>query len=377
MKKILLGTTAVVALGTMSAEAFAADKISLGLGGFMRQYVGVTDSDEVAATATNTNPTRGTDLAQWANTEVYFTGSTTLDNGLTVAARIEMEADGGASDNIDRSFLTVSSDALGALTAGVTNHAGDQFRVAAPNASNFDWGDFNNWSNVARTAAGATATTGLSSSSDITNFGDDTIKLKYVSPTFADMVTVFASYSAAEGAGETHDGRNLTRGTNGTNNDGYSFGASLSGEFSGASVEAALIHFSDQGAGQEQNQIGLSVGMAGFTVGGSYGDFSDTRTGRNDQDGDAWDLGIGYETGPYALTARYMSANSTGVATTTAATIGDNEDTQWAIDATYDMGAGVKLAASYYNSEFDPEGTTASTNSADVSGIIAGIEVGF
>lgn len=373
MKKILLGTTAVVALGTMSAEAFAADKISLGLGGFMRQYVAVTDSDEVAAT--HGGITRAIDLAQWSNTEVYFTGSTTLDNGLTVAARIEMEADGeNAGKNTDSSYLTVSSDAMGAVTAGATFHAGDDFRIGAPNAGNFNWGDFDNLANYARTGTTNTDTAGNArSANDITNMGDNSAKLKYVSPTFADMVTVFASYSAAEGAGSSN-GQNLTRGgTAPSGNDSSTIGAALSGEFSGASVEAVLIHFNDGSSNLDTNNIGLTIGMAGFTVGGSYADFNDQQAGSSALDGEAWELGVGYETGPYALTARYMNSSNKGAA----GTAGDNEDTQWAVDATYDMGAGVKLAASYFNSSFDPEGATAATSSVDVSGVLAGIEVGF
>lgn len=373
MKKILLGTTAVVALGTMSAEAFAADKISLGLGGFMRQYVAVSNSDEVAAT--HGGITRAIDLAQWSNTEVYFTGSTTLDNGLSVAARVEMEADGeNGGNNTDRSYLTVSSDAMGAVSAGSLGHAGDSFRIGAPNAGNFDWGDFDNLANFARTGTTNTNTAGNArSANDITDMGDNSAKLVYVSPTFADMVTVFASYSAAEGAGSSN-GQNLTRGgTAPSGNDGSTIGAALSGEFSGASVEAAAIHFNNGSANLDVNNFGLSVGMAGFTVSGAYSDFNDQQTASSALDGEAWELGVGYETGPYALTARYMNSSNKG----TTATTGDNEDTQWAVDATYDMGAGVKLAASYFDSSFDPEGTTANTNSVDVSGVLAGIEVGF
>ncbi|MCW8916917.1 MAG: porin, partial [Magnetovibrio sp.] len=93
MKKILLGTTAVIALGTLSTEAFAADKIQLGLGGFMRQYVAISNSDEVATT---TNAARDSGIGQWGNSEVFFSGSTTLDNGLKVAAKVELEANQGA-----------------------------------------------------------------------------------------------------------------------------------------------------------------------------------------------------------------------------------------------------------------------------------------
>ena len=367
MKKILLGTTAVVALATMSTEAFAAEKIKLQLGGFMRHYVGVTNSDEVAPT-TNTSTTRAMDLSQWSNTEVYFKGDTTLDNGLKVAATVQLEADGGnTTDNIDRSYLTVSSPAMGALTIGADGHAGDDFRIGAPNANgNFDFGDFAAWAGVS-TAAGTNTTGTTAKANDITDMGGTEAKLKYVSPTLGEMVTVFASYSAAEGAGnDAHNARNLTRNAA---DDGHTIGASLSGEFSGASVEAALI--SAQLGNLDVINVGLNVGMAGFTVGGAYSDFNDNRTGSNVLDGDAYELGVAYETGPYAVSARYMNSNNKG----TVATVGDNEDTIWSVAATYDLGAGVALTAMYFDQNFDAEGAAALAE--ETSGVIAGIEVGF
>jgi outer membrane protein OmpU len=378
MKKILLGTTAVVALATMTNTAFAADKIKLGLGGFMRHYVGVSDHDEVAVAANSNNTARAVKLQQFANTEVYFTGGTTLDNGLNVSVMIQRESDKSTATRNDVSQLTISSDAMGALTLGSTPHAGDDMIVRVPNAGNFDWRDTDKFGAVATTST--VASSGFANSSvDITDMGDNTGKLKYVSPSFSG-VTVYGSYTAAEGL----DGSNITAGggaNRSTNNhDGSTVGVSYEGELGGASIAADVTRFNNNGYFQATHG-GLNVGMAGFTVGGGYTDFNDDSSSTTSSsntvngsanDGNAWELGVGYETGPYSLSAGYMAAKNKGTTTTS----GDNKDTKWNLAATYSLGAGVALTADYFHSTADKEGT-ATTGKTTVSGVIAGIEVGF
>jgi len=364
MKKILLGTTAVIALGTMSSEAFAAEKIKLELGGFMRHYVGLTDSDEVAST---NEALRDKDISQFSNTEIYFTGNTTLDNGIKVAARVEMEADGDQNKNVDRSWLTISSDAMGALSIGNHPHFGDGNMVRVPNAGNFDWTDTDPWAGTATSAT--TDTAGFAPSSlDISDGGGDSAKLKYTSPSFAG-VTVGMSYSAFED-GDASNARRVP----GNGEDGYTFGAAYSGDLGGAAVSADVTRMNFGANNQDVTHVGLNVGMAGFTVGGGYSDFNDTAAGSNVADGEAWELGVSYATGPYSVSAAYMAAKDKN----TVATTGDDKDTKWNIAATYDMGAGVALAANYFHSKADPEGSGTAANAArTVSGLIAGIEVGF
>jgi len=376
MKKILLATTAVVALTTISAEAFAADKIKLSLGGFMRQYVALTNHDEVAATA-NTSTLRGVDLALDANSEIYFRGSTKLDNGLSVAVDFQMESSnrqsGTANRNFDVASLEISSDAIGAITVGSTTHAADDFltRASLP-IGTYDWGDTDGLA-LTGVAAGTSSSAFASAAGDITDTGSKGLKLKYVSPNFSG-VNVFASYTANDQDADV-------TGASSNAADASSYGIAFGGEVGGASVAADATHM-DFGGNTETNHFGLSVGMAGFTVGGGYSDFNENRssvilgtTGASTE-GSAWELGVGYETGPYSVAAAYMTAKNTG----TTATAGDNKDTKWQVGATYDLGAGVALSGMYWSSKADTEGsgTTIATGlSTKVSGVIAGIEVGF
>ena len=364
MKKILLATTAVVALSTVSAEAFAADKIALSLGGFMREYITMTNHDEVAATS---GVGRGSNIGQFSNNEIYFRGSTTLDNGLSVSVDHQMETSYRNTTGQDVLSMTVSSDAMGAITLGATPHAGDDFLTRAPQASNMDWGDGSGL--VALSGTAASVAWAASSTSDITAAGDKTVKIKYVSPNFSG-VNVFASWNAAEGTAGSH------RDALGSAiEDGKTYGIAYGGEIGGTSVSADVTHISAD-TNTEVNHLGVSVGMAGFTIGGGYSEFNDTRTASAVTDGNAYEIGVSYATGPYSVSAGYNRAVNNG----TVATTGDNKDTNWQLAGSYDLGAGVVLAATYFSNKADGEGTgttVATGKSTKVSGLIAGIEVGF
>jgi len=101
MKRILLGSTALVGAATLTSAAQASDGIKLDVGGFFQTvYQGIFDDksgeDHFGVHRNYDHFTH--------NAEVWFKGETTLDNGLTVGARIELEAE-NANDQIDKSFV--------------------------------------------------------------------------------------------------------------------------------------------------------------------------------------------------------------------------------------------------------------------------------
>ena len=101
MKKLLVASTALVAFAAVNS-AQAADPIKLTVGGYMNQYVGYTDQDEDGQenfAEVNIN----------SETELYFRGSTTLDNGLTVGVNIDRYSDRNDTGG-DDVFLQISSE---------------------------------------------------------------------------------------------------------------------------------------------------------------------------------------------------------------------------------------------------------------------------
>ena len=132
MKKLLLGSSILVGAGTLATAAQASDGIKLEVGGFFNQvFEGVFDSKKDGHFGGH----RNYDALQH-NAEVYFKGETTLDNGLTIGARIELEGE-NAADQIDKSFVYWSGS-FGKVQIGSENDALENYCVLPPgNTPNF------------------------------------------------------------------------------------------------------------------------------------------------------------------------------------------------------------------------------------------------
>src|SRR6185295_1519734 len=82
MRRILLGSTALIGAGVVLASqpASAADGIKLGVGGFFRTAYMVNFDDDSEGEPGNEHNTDGV----FSDAEIHFTGSTVLDNGFEV-----------------------------------------------------------------------------------------------------------------------------------------------------------------------------------------------------------------------------------------------------------------------------------------------------
>lgn len=366
MKKILMGTTAIIALASFSSQAIAADPIKLELGGFQKAYAGKISRATVDGKL---------DVAGTTNTEVYFTGSTTLDNGLTVSTHMQLEMDGSANSHkhaittaggattaksaasgsrgTDQSYLTVSSDAMGAFIVGATTGAADRMSIGAPSLGPVSFGGTpDDWDD------------GFAFKAMQTGYDDDaTVKGVYLSPDFGG-IQLGMSYTIGQGFGGASNGRNVTHGQSG---DAFDAAVAYSGEMSGANVGVSgtyqMLNSSIGGGQQTSTGVGVEIGMNGVTVGGSYVSQDDGRDATNTNDGSAYDLGVAYETGAVSVAATYSHGSITGTA----------KDSMWALGAGYDLGAGVALVAEYYSAK----STDSASATLKTSGVIAGIEIGF
>ena len=80
---------AATALAFVSGPAMAADKLSLGLGGYMEQWVGYVDrSDDGSDGGFDTQ----------SDSEIYFQGSLESDTGLTFTVHVQLEANNEKQD---------------------------------------------------------------------------------------------------------------------------------------------------------------------------------------------------------------------------------------------------------------------------------------
>jgi predicted porin len=144
MKKLLLGTAAI-ALGMAFVTSPANAQVKLDVGGHFKGYVSWIDQDEGIDFDGDGSAEDARSFDILRETEVHFSGETTLDNGLTVGAHIEAEADGsdnrgGATDSFDvEESYVYFSGAWGRVNFGAEDGAAYLLQVAAPSAdSNID-----------------------------------------------------------------------------------------------------------------------------------------------------------------------------------------------------------------------------------------------
>jgi hypothetical protein len=112
MKKQLMTTTALVAAGVIAvsgAALGASVKVSGNLSGI------------VSAASQDTKNYLG--VGVWHDAEIHFTGSRTLDNGMKVKAKVEMEGQAGSVTH-DEAHLTISG-AFGSINVGANDNAAD------------------------------------------------------------------------------------------------------------------------------------------------------------------------------------------------------------------------------------------------------------
>ncbi len=141
MKKLLLGTAAVAVAASFVASPASA-QVQLDLGGHYKGYLSWLDQDttpnRAGTPADESEDERAVDWQQ--ETEIHFTGETTLDNGLTVGFHAEADIDGNGGDDFDtEEAYAFFSGAWGRVNAGREDGAAYLLQVAAPSAdSNID-----------------------------------------------------------------------------------------------------------------------------------------------------------------------------------------------------------------------------------------------
>ncbi|GAA0592189.1 porin [Caenispirillum bisanense] len=364
MKKVLLGTSALIAAGLLAAPASAAEKIKLGLGGKMEQYFGVVSQDDAPGydpTLTGIN----------TDTEVYFSGATTLDNGLTVGAMIQLEAQTNATaENADEQYAYIEG-AFGRVMAGQMDGVLTRLAHEAPQYGLAD-DDVAAFFNPAAALGG-----GYARLVDTTLQSSDGAAVSYISPSLAGF-SVGATFMPNPGGAI---GNTVSSALQADSEDDFhnqwEAAVAYNGEFSGVQIGADLAYMQQSApdAGNLEDpsawRAGLIVGYAGFQVGGSYLTLQD-RNGVDGLDSNVWNAGIGYKTGPYGVSLVYLQSD----VELAGAGNDDAEYRQWSLHGSYAMGPGVTLAAVLFHGtgELDAAGAD---NDTDATGGIVGLQLSF
>jgi predicted porin len=381
MKKSLYSTTFLATAGVLAlsagdayaqAAAPAAEKLKISIGGYMLQLVGWAeqDGDFERAVAGNANGRKQFDVK--SDSEIYFSGSVKLDNGMTVSVMSQLETQrstGGnvTNDFIDESYMTINTG-YGDIKLGYTDSVGGTLGVQGPTVGmqNPLTTDQDAW--VIAPAAVVGNSLG-------TNFGggNDDNRVTYISPSLAGF---------RAGASFTPDSttQSETQPAASTQGDSWDVAAQYSGKFDAVAFRVSADYFRTRGVtetGSTSNWgIGADVTFADFTVGAGYRetdeDGSGLAAGTTSASYDVWNVGVKYAPGPYALGVFYGRSE----APATSGDADDNSHSRLSIGAEYTMGPGVTVGANFFRHEWENEANTAATEN-DAWGIVGGIKVDF
>jgi predicted porin len=379
MKKILLGTSAIVGASVLlAAPVWAAEKPKLEMSGFLRFEAWGMDQD--INDVSNNGVGFSTDDA-----EIHFKGSAVADNGLTYGFYVELaegSTDGTAGYDEANVFL---SGGWGRLDLGSNDAVQNNWKMGGYAISADKDGAWDGKAPFNRAGNAAFVGTDF--------FGGDANKITYYTPSFggfqlgasytphtnAALVTTFPTESYSTG---------FLEGGAGNQNNQIGVAGMYKATFGGVDVEAtaryAQADYQGDGTGSNATEredaqaygIGAKVGYAGFSVAGSYNDFGDSGLTKANKDagmdtGNYWDIGVAYGTGPYKVSVIYMQseANDAGSGTE------DDTISYLSVGAGYAAAPGLDFYATYQYVDLDNGGSTTNDNEANL--FMVGTQVSF
>ena len=300
MRKSLLASTALVgAAALLAAPAAAEVKVSA----FAQFHASALDEDLATTAGTQ-------DFDFTTNTEVNFSGSHELDNGLTFGFQVQLEADVGRGRHthvetgtttaeggtaiIDENDVWVSGS-FGKVVFGNQDGAADSMFVQG-SAVGVGFGSIGN-----PTFTGVTSVTNSApTSSDVADSGD-AIKITYYTPRFSG-IQAGVSYAPDLDSGSDSSPAGTWDGGPGTGlEDFVELGLNYVETINGVGIKAAVVGvFADSPGTADRSGfgVGLKLDFSGFSIAAGYAETEDDDGTRDEK---SFDVGVGYTTGPWTV----------------------------------------------------------------------------
>lgn len=361
MKKVLMGTTALVAAGMMAGAAQAQEEmmeepISLSVGGYYRAAIGSVSGNDGPGQPEADRHTIG--IAQ--DSEVSISGETVLDNGLTVGVRAHLEVIGAnpGTDTFDEVWMYFRDD-FGQLRLGSINSVRQEMTNLAPSgASNFG----------VNTPFFTFATnSGLATFND--SIGDEhAAKLVYFSPTFNGF-RLGLSWAPDDNDDGQQYGNN-TSGDLGQYQNHIAIGAEFSQSFmEGSSIRIAggyetyeaearatdpCVDSTTTNCEPSSLHLGATVSFDQISVGGGWMKAERYVRLDNSKDKTIYDLGVSWSDGPMTAGLQWGHASTSHVGN-----MPDTELNRYAVNGTLVLGPGIDLQAQLDFGENDAPGQNA------------------
>lgn len=409
MRKILLGTTAVVGaalMGTSVAQAQQAP--TLRIGGYFEFNAAYVDDDmDKPGSGANVNVANGVPVGgrerdkldfRQGDTEIHLFVTGKAANGLSYGFTMELQFDNaqgqgsGTVLDTDEAWGFVSSPTLGTLRFGDEDSAASLMQTRVPTVTGL--GPDNMWDEfVARTPDGQAPylVSGI-------NDGSDATKIIYLSPQFFgfDFGVSYAP-NGREGEGFASPTGAMQRDPSDSIRNELSGAIRYRGSFGNVGVattfaamradaqEPALAATAQTLQDVTAYHVGLALTGFGLTVGGEYnwGKYGGSATGRGAirnglSNSNNWAIGATYTVAGVALGAFYGQGERDN-----GGTLADREQTIWGLGAAYTLAPGMELVANYTNVSDKNLANSASNPTAialrdrDIDMFIVGTRIAF
>ena len=264
MKKLLSGTTALVAAGMLAGAAQAADPISIGVSGYFSAGMAVTNQDLDQDTRNHTFDREA---------EIFFRGQAALDGDLlqTVGVNVELEAE-AIDGQIDETYMYFGGP-FGQLRLGADDGAMQAMGVYPAGVSSPVGGIvFCTFSAVPGACSVGEGAFGLGPDYDAEKIG-------WYSPRVGGA-TIALSYTPEGNQASGGGSPQVDQSTNeaGAHSEIWAIGGNWSGEFAGGNVTVGggyavgSLEAPDGDTDMDRTEwiAGVSVSMQGITVSGNY-----------------------------------------------------------------------------------------------------------
>jgi outer membrane protein OmpU len=302
MRKLLLGTTALAAAATLSANTALADVSISG----STEWHYVNFGSKVATLD-------GDSFSQ--DSEIAFKFSNKTDSGLTIAYTVEMESDAGAG-GIDESSLTISGG-FGSLMLGQNDGVATAYAIEAEDATQEE-------------SAGSVASATIRFDTDISLDETDANKIAYTLPAMGGFKAGVSFEDSGAGSGSKTD---IT-----------AIGASYTAEAGGATVTIGAATVTQEQAGSTPDKDAQNIGVK-ISSGPATLYLAQSINESSDEDITAEGIGLSYNLGNGLTIAGYtMSAEDDLDA--------GEEYTSNSMEAAYEIASGLTAVLNVTNYDY-------------------------
>jgi outer membrane protein OmpU len=355
--------TALISTGmvvSMIPPGKADEKIQVGLAGEYQQYFGYASNNSESS-----GDFTGFDVK--ADSEIAFTGETTLDNGINVGIEVILKAEAAGDDQIDGTYLWTESQ-YGRVEIGQLDNTAAAMHITAPGVGfGLNDTDITDW---VINPSGGDADSGFSSTYLYIGENQAT-KLSWTSPRLVGIqvglsyIPEFERDDNSQPNGDTAYRNGYSIGLNYARKFGENSEFSLSAGYLSANRPSAV----PGAANAEGYSLGFNVKVDSLLVGGSYASTDGSPSGGTNTasslDGAGFDIGVAYVFDALAVSLTYYKGEFADTVTS-----GDSTNESVMASLRYELGPGVTSIASLFHSRFEADSGVKNDGVALLAGMI-------